>query len=467
MAGLNLEITYKQQAFLNADVDEVLYGGAAGGGKSQGILIDALLYALRYQGSRQLMLRRTYPELEESLILKSIEFYPTACARYVENKRRWVFKNGSVIRFGYLDSDKTVKIYQSAEYDRIFFDELTHFTEFMYVYMHSRLRGARPYPRQIKAGTNPGGVGHSWVKARFIDPAPPGRAFEAVSTVEGKEARTTRLFIPSLVQDNVFLMKNDPEYVDRLDRLPDRERRALKFGDWDAFEGQYFKEFDRAVHVCDTFVIPEHWRIYRALDYGLDMLCCLWIAVDERGRAVVYKELYESDLIVSAAARRIVEVSGEDNVYLTLAPPDLWNRRQETGRSAADIFGENGVTLTLTNNERVSGWLSVKEWLNLRPDEQDEMVPGLRIFEGCLNLIRTLPALQADEKNPSDVARDPHELTHAPDALRSFCVWWTASADVPPRKPRRSTWTTGMLADYWAASEGDQKLMRAMWGAPE
>ncbi|MDL2214478.1 terminase family protein, partial [Clostridia bacterium OttesenSCG-928-O13] len=340
---MQLEVTKKQQAFISATADEVLFGGAAGGGKSHGILIDLFLYALQYAGSRQLALRRTFPELEESLILESVKMYPVEVASYNDSRHRWTFKNGSTIRFGYLNSDKDVTIYQSAQYDRIFFDELTHFTAFMYEYMQSRVRGVTPYPRQTKAGTNPGGIGHSWVKERFVDAATPGTVFET----ENEEGEvSTRLFIPSLVQENKFLMEGDPGYIRRLKNLPERERRALLDGDWDAFEGQFFKEFDRAVHVCRPFVIPEHWRIYRTIDYGLDMLACLWVAVDEFGRAVVYKELYEPDLIVSAAAARILEVNGEDEVYLTLAPRDLWNRRQESGRGAANTFAQHGVPLT-------------------------------------------------------------------------------------------------------------------------
>lgn len=455
---MQLEITRKQKAFIDAGADEIFFGGAAGGGKSYGQLVDAFLYALRYAGSKQLVLRRTFPELEKTLITGSLALFPRSAAKYSDGKHRWTFRNGSSLDFGYCDSEKDVYQYQGAEYDVVRFDELTHFTEFMYLYLISRVRGVNDFPKQVKSTGNPGGVGHSFVKARFIDPAPPGNVFRGEAG--------TRQFIPSLVRENRFLMEKDPGYVTRLENLPERERRALLCGDWDAYEGQFFGEFSREVHTCRPFPLPKHWRIYRTLDYGLDMLCCLWVAVDEFGRAVVYKELYQPDLIVSAAARRIHEVNGNDEVYQTLAPRDLWNRRQETGRSAADIFADNGIHLTKTSNERVPGWLSVKEWLSLRADEQGRTVPGLRIFDGCLNLIRTLPALQADEKNPSDVANEPHELTHAPDALRGFCVWWTTAATPPPRKAVRSNWTRDMLDDYYAANDEVKKLLRQMWGDP-
>ena len=159
---------------------------------------------------------------------------------------------------------------------------------------------------------------------------------------------------------------------------------------------------------------------YISIDYGLDMLACLWIALDSGGRAYVYRELYESGLIISDAARRICEANNGDEIAMRFAPPDMWNRRQETGKSAADIFLENGLYFYKTSNNRVQGWYELKEWLKPYSDEQGIKTAKLVIFENCLNLIRTLPELRFDKINPNDVANEPHELTHAPDALRGF-----------------------------------------------
>ena len=139
--------------------------------------------------------------------------------------------------------------------------------------------------------------------------------------------------------------------------------------------------------------------------------------------AYVYKELYVSNLIVSEAARRINEMTTE-NIYCDYAPPDLWNRNRDTGKSTSDIFAENGQYLTKADNNRVTGWLAVHEWLKIVEDEQGQKTTKLHIFSNCINLIRTLPAVQHDEKNPNDVANEPHELTHAPDALRYFCTMY-------------------------------------------
>ena len=419
---MNLKITKKQKAFLDADADEVLFGGAAGGGKSYGQLVDAMLYSLKYPGSRQLILRRTYPELERSLILVSLGLYPREIYSYNSSGHRGTWKNGSIIEFGYCDAEKDVYKYQSAEYDVIRFDELTHFTQEMYLYLVSRLRGTAPFPRQIKSSTNPGGVGHTWVKERFIDPAPPG---EIVRTPEG-----TRVFIPSLVTDNKYLMDNDPGYIERLKRLSEKDQKALLYGDWDIFDGQYFTEFDKNIHVIRPFMLPEHWQRYFAMDYGLDMLAGYWSAVDTYGRAYVYREIYQSGLIISEAAKAIKAMT-QETIYCWYAPPDLWNRRQDSGRSVADIFAEHGIFLSKADNKRVQGWLDLKEWLHPFRDEAGEMIAGIRIFDCCRNLIRTLPAIQYSDKDANDVATEPHELTHAPDALRYFVAGRALPSPVP------------------------------------
>lgn len=429
-----------------------------GGGKSYGQLVDALLYALQYPKSKQIIFRRTFPDLEKSLIRVSLEFYPREAASYNSSKHIWTFKNGSIIDFGYIDSENDVYQYQSAEYDVIRFDELTHFTEYMYTYMISRCRGANPYPKHIKSSTNPGGVGHSWVKARFIDIGESNKIHE-ITLENGK--KSTVIFIPSLVQDNMFLLDNDPDYIDRLELLPEKEKQALLYGDWDIFDGQFFTEFNRNIHVCTPFEIPRDWRIFRTRDYGLDMCATYWIAMDYKMNCYVYKELYESDLIVSEAARKINEMTDE-KIQIDYAPPDLWNRNRDTGKSTADIFAESRQYLTKADNNRISGWLAVHEWLKTYTDEQGQLNSKLKIFSNCINLIRTLPAVQHDEKNPNDVAVEPHELTHAPDALRYFCTMWQSPLVAKKEKPK-GTYTPTELEDlgYKSINVTVKKSVRA------
>lgn len=427
---MEVSITKKQQAFIDSQAFETLFGGAAGGGKSYGQLIDGLLYALKYPKSKQIIFRSTFADLEKSLIRTSMDLYPLSIADYNSSKHTWKFKNGSIVDFGYIQYEKDVYQYQSAEYDVIRFDELTHFTEFMYTYMISRCRGANPYPKCIKSSTNPGGVGHNWVKERFIDIGAPN----VIHTCKLETGETTtRIFIPSFVQDNKFMLTYDPDYIKRLDALPEKERRALKYGDWDIFDGQFFTEFKRDIHVIEPFEIPKDWYIYFVMDYGLDKLAGYWIAVDYNNNAYVFREVYESNLLVSQARDKIKEMTNEQ-IYLYLAPPDLWNRHKETGKSTADIFEEGDITLYKTNNDRIQGWLQMKEWLKPYKDEQGCMTARLKIFNTCKNLIRCLPQVQHDEKRVGDIANEPHELTHSVDAIRGFCVYWTQEPIFMPKK---------------------------------
>lgn len=415
MTEARFTLTRRQRQFIEAKQTKVLFGGAAGGGKSYGQLLDALQYAVRYAGSKQLILRRTFPDLDRSLIRVAQAIFPREIFSYNSSTHTGKFKNGSIIDFGYCANESDVYQYQGAEYDTIRFDELTHFTEYQYTYLISRLRGANPFPKQIKASSNPGGVGHSWVKARFIDPSPPDQEFI-------DEDGHSCIFIPSLVQDNTFLMKSDPEYIKRLEALDETNKRALLYGDWDIFEGQYFAEFDRKIHTCEPFEIPSDWRRYRAFDYGLDRLACLWIAVDSSRNAYVYREFCESDLPIGDAARGILSrTEATEEIYATLAPPDMWSRTVDRGRSKADLFYESGLAITKSSNDREAGWLSVKELL--RKDANGE--PRLRIFNTCRELIKCIPLLQHDDKRPTDCATEPHDITHAPDALRYFSVYWT------------------------------------------
>lgn len=407
---MRLEITKKQKAFIDAEETEVLFGGAAGGGKSYAQCIDAMLYALKFPKSKQLLLRRTFPELEMSILRTVRDLYPADKWRYNVQQHVGRFPNGSTIDFGYINSEMDLTRYQSAEFDVIRFDELTHFTEEMYRYLFSRLRGANAYPKQIKSSTNPGNVGHSWVKARFIDPAPPDTV---ITTPQG-----TRRFIPSKVQDNVFLMKSDPDYVDRLKNMSETEQRALLYGDWDVFEGQYFTEWSTELHVMDPIQIQPWWQVYRALDYGLDRLACLWGSFDELGNAYIFRELCVSDTIVSDAARMILE-AGQEPVTATFMPSDLLGRSSQTGVSIYEAFSSAGLEGTPVSNPRVAGWLNVKEWLHPVDDGAGNVRPRLRVFSTCRELIRCIPQLQyAKTGDPSDVATQPHEITHAPDALR-------------------------------------------------
>ena len=446
-------MTRKQKEFIDSTDDEVLFGGAAGGGKSYGQIADALLFALKYPASKQLILRRMFPELEKSIIRSSLSLFPKRIYTFNSSSHVGKFKNGSVIDFGYCASENDVYQYQSAEYDVIRFDELTHFTENQYVYLISRVRGANNYPKQVKSTTNPGGVGHAWVKRRFIDPSPPCISFIG-------DGGLKKIFIPSLLSDNHFLSRGDPDYEKRLFALPEREKKALLYGDWNIFEGQYFTEFSKEKHVITPFEVPASWRRFRTIDYGLDRLVCLWIAISPEGVSYVYREFCESNLTVSASAKGILERTPRDeDIYATLAPPDLWSRSQESGKSKATLFSEYGINFTKTSNDRECGWLSLKELL-LGDGEH----PRLKIFSVCTELIKCLPALSVDKLRPTDCSNEPHELTHAPDALRGYAIYRAR-----PQKEKRSagsSWSSDMWEDYVNADRKEKNYLKGKYGDP-
>ncbi len=428
---LNLELTATQKRFLDAKADEVLFGGAAGGGKSYGQLVDALVYALTYPRSRQLILRRTFPELEHSIIFTSLQFYPQEAAKYSGTKHLWEFLNGSVIEFGYCAAEKDVLRYQGAEYDVVRFDELTHFTEEQYTYLLSRIRGVNDYPKQIKSSTNPGGIGHGWVKRRFIDGRKPGEVFEEEKT------GATRVFIPSFVQDNVFLMKADKGYRKRLEQLPEAERKALLYGQWDIFDGQVFTEWQnnpqgyktrRYSHVIEPFSIPKHWRRFRTFDFGYSKpFAVCWFAVDEDGRAYNYRELYgctgTPDTGVRWTAQRIareireMEEREEPGIPIAgYADPAIWNATGANEGSIAEMMEREGVFFEKGKNDRLAGKMQV----HYRLAFDEEGLPMLYVFDHCRNMIRTLPQLRYDSVNPEDV--DTRQEDHLYDALKYFLM---------------------------------------------
>lgn len=413
----------RQKLFLTAKSRYIAYGGARGGGKSWAARTKAKLLCLNYKKIRVLIIRRTFAELEENHI-RPLQADLNGIATYNEGKKIFKFANGSIIKLGYSSGDSDVSQYQGQEYDIIIIDEATQFSYFQFINIKSSLRGVNDFPHRIYLTCNPGGIGHSWVKRLFID-----------KEYTDKEVPSEYEFIPARVDDNTALMAADPEYKRNLENLPPDLREAWLNGNWDLFIGQYFTEWKRDIHVMQPFPIPTHWRRYYTLDYGLDMTAGYTIAIDDHGRAYVINEIYKSGLIVSEAAKEIKRITQGEKIYNFYAPPDLWNRRQETGKSVADIFRENGISLVIANNDRVHGWLDVKEWMHIYNDEQGIPTANVRIFSNCTNLIRCLPLIQFDDKDPNDCANEPHEVTHAPDALRYFIAGRPRPAYIAPPAP--------------------------------
>lgn len=353
--------------------------------------------------------------------------------------------NGNKVLFkGYRTDDQQKQVKSLNEITAAWYEEAENITYNQFKALRMQLRGGRPEDRQLFLTLNPineAGFVNQYFFRRAPDKVfeyfPDGRpkVFEVSIDVELEDGD---FCLPCLVvcttyKDNPYLTNEQKADIEEL-KLTDMDLyQMLAECKFVKPQGAFFNEFQIGVHTCEPFEMPSHWRRYRAFDYGLDMLACYWIALDDSGRAYVYKELYESDLIISDAAAKIKAMTLKDeDIYETFAPPDLWNRRQETGKSAAELFGDNGLWLMKASNDRIQGWLNVKEWLKVKADGKPDIV----IFNNCANLIRTLPQLKHDAAKPNDVdSKTDHELTHGPDALRYFLAGRPAPMELPKPKP--------------------------------
>ncbi len=423
------EANPKQKMFFEARTTFIAYGGAKGGGKTWAVRTKAVGGAICNPGIKILIMRRTYPELEENHIQPIVSSVNPSIGVYNSSLRMMTFFNGSTIKFGHWPDKQAELEYQGQEFDWIFIDEATQFTERAFNYLKGCLRGVRGqevggYPKRMYLTCNPGGVGHRWVKRLFID----RDYIHDPDNPEGWEDSDDYTFIPATVEDNTAMLESSPMYLKMLAQMPENQRKAYRYGDWDALGGSYFPEFRLDTHVCAPFRIPDHWTRYRSIDYGLDMLAVYWIAVDEQGRSWVYREYTRDRLIVQDAARNILDntLPGEQ-ISVTFAPPDLWSTQKDTGRTMAEIFMTCGVSLQRASNNRVQGHMMIKNLLAPMNDGK----PGLMIFKSCRQLINDLRDIQADEINPNDCAKEPHELTHTVDSLRYYCVSRTLPGERP------------------------------------
>lgn len=417
-----VKIFRRQRDFIFCPADDVFYGGSAGGGKSHALLIFAALRRQAYPKTTGILFRRTYPELERSLILKSHELYPQFGARYNEQKHRWHFPNGSIQEFGFCEREQDVYRYQGAEYHDQGFDELTHFTQFQFTYLTSRCRSAMPGVRAlIRAASNPGNVGHVWVRDRYITPSKLGGMWK--NPITGK----SMAFIPATVKDNPALNESDPTYVQRLKEMGDKKYRALALGDWSVFEGQYFDMWNdtpdmsvlRQTHEPTTGTLK-----FLSMDWGYaEPACVLWWEVTPSGRVFIYRELYTTERSPKELAKDILTLSPMLERYMHIViPPELYGKKIELeggGEPIANLMQsvlQQRMPLKKANNARVPGWIKLKEFLSPAPDGR----PWLQVSPNCQNLIRTLPSMVHDEDRPEDLATLAED--HACDALRYGAV---------------------------------------------
>lgn len=416
--------TPKQEEFLRAKTRYVAYGGCRGGGKSYAVDIKAPVLALAHAGIKILILRRTYAELKQNHIDKLCGML-IGVARYKDSDKVLLFPNGSRIFFGYCDSEGDARRYQGQEYDVIFIDEATQLPWEWVEKINTSIRGVNDFPKRLYLTCNPGGVGHAWVKRLFID--------REYLPGENPEDYT---FIRSGILDNAPLMAKDPGYIKTLESLSPDLRRAWLDGDWDGLAGAFFPEFRRDVHVCAPFEIPSWWRLYRAFDYGLDALSCVWAAMDGEGNFWVYRHVEAGNKVITDAADliRSCQFAGEEErIVDTYIPPDMRSRSRDTGKSQDELFRECGILGTFASNDRIAGWVNVKEWMRLMDGPDGTQSSRLHIFDTCTTLIKNITLLQHDMRNPNDAATEPHEITHSTDALRYLLVSHQRTAPAAPK----------------------------------
>lgn len=483
---LALQPTALQLSFIHSPADETLYGGARGGGKTFAVIMDWLVHSDAYgKYSRGIVFRRSLVELDD-FIEAARDVLEAAGHTWNEGKKYFRSPGGAVFRCRYLENDADASKYQGHAYSRVYIEEIGNFpsdkpVRKLFAILRPPIAGGPPIRCQFKATANPGGPGQGWVKARYIDPAP---AMTPFSVDEGKRYR---IFIPAKLQDNPHLMENDPGYVDRLrDSGSEDLVKAWLEGDWNTVLGQYFREFNKDIHVIPTAELPAHWKTrYRAMDWGSARpFCVLWFAVADgaqipgiaqyipRGALVVYRELYGwngkpnegARKTASEVARLIIDVEDDyniisDNYELNKIDPSTF--ATNGGPSIAEemarenYHGRPGVWFKRADNRRVGGQGPMGGWDQVRKRlKGEENHPMIFFFDCCHHLIRTLPMIPTDSINLDDIDSDSED--HAADTLRYGCMarpYLPPPAQSPnPDKQFGRQMTSFTMDDAWSCS---------------
>lgn len=462
------------EAILATWCEEIFFGGARGGGKSDWLLGDYAQGIEEFgENWKGILFRKTYKELDE-IVSRSKQIYPKLGGVFKKGEFTWHFPNGATLKLRHLENEDDADLYQGHQYTWIGWDELPNWgTDRAYLKLKACLRNGSAFipVKRIRSTGNPGGAGHGWVKERFIDPAPEGylpidevlyvnNISGAISydEIEGFEKQTSsRMFIPSRVQDNQILLKNDPFYISRLAQTGGAALvRAWLMGDWDAIDGAYFDGYSKQKHVLPSFVIPAHWYRIRAFDWGYSKpFCVLWGAVSDgalidiggkkvyipKDAIVIYREYYgtngKANQGLKLDAREIgketrrLQTEWSEKMSDQVADPAIFD--VSSGESIAEQLDSQGVSYRPADNKRVNGWQQIRGRLY-----GAEGLPMLYITENCKNLTRTLPLMQYDKTKPEDL--DTALEDHAPDTLRYLCMARTIVIELPKIEDMVKKW---------------------------
>lgn len=425
-------------------VYECMFGGTKGPGKTQSLLQEGLRQ-INHPGYRAIIFRRTYPRLGE-IIDRSFKYFKHLGAKYSDKDislkiPSWTFPSGAKYAFGHCQNEPDKYNYQGKEFHYLGFDQVEEFTESMYLFLMAQNRTSdKQIKCYIRCTANPGGVGHAWVKKRWIEVCPPNQIkyFKRVEDEDIEVAKTdplaiSRSFVPASVYDNPSIIQNDPTYVKRLEQLPEADKQALLYGNWDVFKGQFFKMWRKAHHVIEREVNPE-WGKFLSLDYGYGAPASVgWWQIDYDGNIHRYREFYSEGYTYQRLAEKVKSLTPEsEKISYCVADPAIWGDRThhkdvKEGESGAETMQEswaNFTQLIKADNDRIVGWGRMRILL-----EQNR----ISCSPSCRDSIRTIPTLIHDETKVEDINSEGED--HAADEWRYAIM----SRPISPEKPKPKT----------------------------
>ena len=380
----------------------MFYGGAKGGGKSYLIRARELTRRLKYAGSRGLIVRKTHPELLANHIQKFFEEYPVTRDWYNKSEKTIYWPNGSTTAFSYLQNRDDVFTYQGREYEDISIDEITQHEEIVFKVLRTSNRTSNQklveqgmIPTMFLTG-NPGGIGHTWVKRIFVD-----RQFKPEEHAEDFD------FVQAFVQDNLALLKADPDYLRRLEDLPETLRKAYLNGDWNIHAGQAFSELSARTHVIDPFEFVEKIRWFAGFDHGFNHPYVFTLfAIDSAGKVYCVNHLKNRFQNAESIAKAILAVTEGCKPLYMYAGTDIWNKERDGDPSVANqlegygLNAKNKIYLLRANTDRVQGAAHLRDLLKLKDGE-----PTLRFFRNTMPIVNTISEMQFDPLKPEDVLK--------------------------------------------------------------